>query len=127
MPKIANIVINDGTKDITLQPVNIDREGVAHFREKDVSILEAIRLTVQLRQPSVNGNVYRCKAKLVVPVVEVVGNVRTTVRTLTETTEVLFTQDSLGTERQRVANLTKSLAGHATLMSVVQDASPIYG
>ena len=129
MPTLANLVINDGTGNVTFTSVGRKNGGTTPFLfVNQTAGVRQLATRVELGYRSRADGVYRATVKLVQPIVRVINGVDTQVGTSTYSTEgVVLSPLATTAERTAGSNLFKNLVGSTFVQTMLINAEGIVG
>lgn len=127
MAQLSNIVINDGTKDVTYVPYQIDSGNIARLRTNTDLAIASSELSVNARNGSTNRNV---TLKITLPTVvdETVNGVVSPRVTRTRTVSVDLSLPKTTTSAERLAArvMLSNLLKNTLVASVIDNNDGLY-
>lgn len=127
MAQLSNIVINDGTADVTYVPYQIDSGNIARLRTNTDLAIASSELSVNARNGSTNRNV---TLKITLPTVvdETVNGVVSPRVTRTRTVSVDLSLPKTTTSAERLAArvMLSNLLKNALVASVIDNNDGLY-
>lgn len=144
MPSLATVVINDGAATPvahTFSPSNPDKNGTNYWYDRSGGIAIGFpEVSLNLREPLAGGKVssadrvYRAKARIVMPVMEVTSPTTgtgiqpapTKAYELVANLEFVLPERSTLQNRKDILAYAKNLLAHANSTAAVQDLEGVY-
>lgn len=127
MAQLSNIVINDGTKDVTYVPYQIDSGNIARLRTNTDLAIASSELSVNARNGSTNRNV---TLKITLPTVvdETVNGIVSPRVTRTRTVSVDLSLPKTTTSAERLAArvMLSNLLKNTLVASVIDNNDGLY-
>lgn len=129
MPTLANLVINDGTSNVTFTSVGRKNGGTTPFLfVNQTAGVRQLATRIELGYRSRADGVYRASVKLVQPIVRVINGVDTQVGASTYGSEgIVLSPLATTAERTVGSNLFKNLLGSTFVQAMLVNAEGIVG
>lgn len=125
MPQAANVVINDGSSDVTFKPKAVDG-GLATFQDDTSSLVSGRPEITASHRLAKSSAPAKTRLVLKVPVEEIVDSVTQVTRESTVIIEVLTSPESSSAERTALRTLAADLLGDAIVASMIDDGERVW-